>query len=158
MAIEVMYRLGRPWVFTTCQPSDVPAFAGFDPPTFVASPRLKKYGFGPSLFKVSHCPQNPTYAAFLRTATADMELSGSVPDEVAAASPGCDRVPRSKTFSHVVVVSSAALASVIPSVVSGPIRVSATSRPAVSRCFAFVGSIANGLENFDAVKPGSMLP
>ena len=53
--------------------------------------------------------------------------------------------------------SSASAASVKPDVVLGPISVSTTSRPAVTRCWALVGSIAKGLENRDAVRPGSML-
>ena len=60
-------------------------------------------------------------------------------------------------MSQLVVDASASAASVMPDVVLGPSRVSTTSRPAVTRCLALVGSIANGLENFEAVRPGSML-
>ncbi len=67
--------------------------------------------------------------------TADSWLSGSSPDAAAAASPGCSRVPRSKT--------AAQLLDVVP----GPAVVSTTLRPPVTRCFASFSSISNGVEN-----------
>ena len=106
---------------------------------------------------MSHWPQKPTYVASPRVVMAVIELSGSVAEDDAAGSPGAVRVPRSKTLTQVLVESSASAASVKPEVVLGPSRVSTTSRPAVTRCWALVGSIAKGLENRAAVNPGSML-
>jgi hypothetical protein len=48
-------RLGRPFAAATCQPSGVPVFAGFEPPTFVAIPLWNVL----CSFTGSHEPQKP---------------------------------------------------------------------------------------------------
>src|SRR5437764_12268728 len=86
---------------------------------------------------------------------ADIWLSGSSSAELAFASPGCFWVPRLYTGGHCVLVNEQVGST--HWTVSGPAVVSSTSRPAVIRCFASVGSMMNGLENCGEVSCGSML-
>ena len=85
-------------------------------------------------FSRSQGPQNPTYALFPYSASADICALESDPDD------------RSNTFAQQSMRHTSSLGSIC--CVSDPNVDSNTSVPAVMRWAAFVGSITNGLANW----------